>query len=137
MAAVEEKASKQNPWSNADGVSVTNFEKLWRNAVDDNYLTLFGFRRYRTSHLLNLRFLEAEIDKTDHTLFQAGLSLDYVPVLDRLGLGTAKKDAPPAAKPVDRALVLQLRDLLKQYGKSVTNTAITYTLDDSRLQTKL
>ena len=152
MAAVEVE-SKQNPLSNApvtenlrkeepslpnldDGI-IAHFDKLWHNAVDDNYLTLYGFRRYRTSHLLNLRFLEAEIDKIDHAIFQAGLTLDYLPVIDRLGLRTAKKDVPSATRAVDKALVLQLRELLKQYGKSTTNVPITYTVVDSRLQTKL
>jgi hypothetical protein len=103
-------------------VSITHFGKLWRRAVGDNYLTLYGFQRYRTSHLLNLRFLEAEINIADRAIYQAGLGLDYVPVLDRLGLKTAQKDAIPASKTVDRALVLQLRDLLKQYGKCNMNT---------------
>lgn len=147
MAAVEEE-SKENPLSNAhvaesqrrkdrsphsldDGI-VDHFDKLWRNAVDDNYLTLYGFRRYRTSHLLNLRFLEAEIDKIDHAIFQAGLSLDHLPVLDKLGLKDAKKDATPVIEIVDKTLILQLRELLKQYGKSTMNMPITCISIDSR-----
>jgi hypothetical protein len=107
----------QNP-QGFEHVSFAHFGKLWRRAVDDNYLTLYGFQRYRTSHLLNLRFLEAEINVLDRAIFQAGLSLDYVPALDRLGLKAAQKDATPASKAIDRTLVMQLRDLLKQYGKS-------------------
>ena len=96
------------------------FSRLWRNVVDDNYLTLFGFRRYRTIHLLNLRFLEAEIDKVDHAIYQAGLSLDYLPILDRLGLKGAKRDADATKEDVDEPLILRLRELLKQYGKHTT-----------------
>jgi hypothetical protein len=105
----------QNP-QGFEHISIAYFGKLWRRSVDDNYLTLYGFQRYQTSHFLNLRFLEAEINIVDRAIYQAGLSLDYVPILDRLGLTTAQKDATPASKTVDRALVLHLRDLLKQYG---------------------
>jgi hypothetical protein len=107
-----------------------HFDKLWRNAVDDNYLTLYGFRRYRTIHLLNLRFLEAEIDKIDHAIFQIGLSLDHFPVLNRLGLKGAKKDAIPAKETVNKTLVLRLRELLKQYGKSILNIRTICTIID-------
>ena len=37
--------------------------KIWSNVTDDNALTLYGFRRFRTTHLLNPRLLETEIDK--------------------------------------------------------------------------
>lgn len=152
MAAVEEE-SKQNPSSNPpvaesqsrkdrspysfDDSIIEQFDKLWRNTVDDNYLTLYGFRRYRTIHLLNLRFLEAEIDKIDHAIFKAGLSLDYLPVLDRLGLRNAKKDATPMTEIVDKTLVLRLRELLKQYGKSITISQSPAPLWTRDLQTKL
>ncbi|KAL8978565.1 MAG: hypothetical protein Q9205_005878 [Flavoplaca limonia] len=48
--------------------TMSTFRKAWYDATDDNYLTLFGFRRFRTAHLLNLRFLEQDIDKIDHQL---------------------------------------------------------------------
>ena len=96
---------------------VNDFGKAWHNAVDDNYLTLFGFRRYRTSHLLNLRLLEAEIAKIDHTFFQAGLNLNHIPTLDRLGLSGARRDAIPPKEAINEAQVLRLRELLKQYGQ--------------------
>ena len=95
------------------------FRKLWCNATDDNYFTLYGFRRFRTAHLLNLRFLEDEIDKIDHKIFQAGMKLGYSPgIKDKLGLRHGKKDldAQGADDVVNQELVLKLRDLLKQYG---------------------
>jgi hypothetical protein len=45
----------------------------------DNNLTLHGFRRSKTTHLLNLRYLEDEVAQIDHTLYQAGLSLNLSP----------------------------------------------------------
>ena len=45
------------------------FNKIWREVTSDHHLTLYGFRRYRTTHLLNLRFSEADIDRIDHDLY--------------------------------------------------------------------
>ena len=42
------------------------FRKLWRIVMADNDLTLHGFRRFRSIHLFNIRFLEEEIDKMAH-----------------------------------------------------------------------
>lgn len=98
------------------------FSKVWRQITSDNQLTLFGFRRYRTSHLLNLRFLEAEIDKIDHDLCQAGLQLeqsfDRDHILDRLGLKQAKRDSQQTKTEelVHEGLILRLRGLIKEYG---------------------
>lgn len=100
------------------------FHKLWRQATDDNYFTLYGFRRFRTAHLLNLRFLEEEIDKLDHQIFQAGMRLGYTPsATDRLGLRHAKRDvnAQGAEEIVNQDLVLKLRDSVKQYGTYLNN----------------
>lgn len=96
-----------------------SFRKAWPNVTDDNYLTLFGFRRFRTAHLLNLRFLEEEIDRIDHQMFQAGLKLDHSPrTIDRLGLEHAKMDMKPQGvdEIISKELVTKLRELLKQYG---------------------
>lgn len=100
--------------------AMKSFQKAWDIVTDDNYLTLFGFRRFRTAHLLNLRFLEEEIDKIDHQMFQAGLRLDNAPsAIDRLGLEHAKRDLSPRGPEelINHELVTKLRDLLKQYGK--------------------
>jgi hypothetical protein len=99
------------------------FSKSWPETTSDNRLTLFGFRRFRTTHLLNLRLLEAEIDKIDHDLYQAGLqlnqSLDREHSLDRLGLKQAKRDCKPmkVEEVVNEDLILRLRGLIKEYGK--------------------
>ena len=67
------------------------FRRFWCATTDDRRLTLFGFRRYRTAHLLNLRFLEDEIHKIDHDIFQAGLQLDVTSTAaERLGLKHAR-----------------------------------------------
>ena len=99
--------------------AIESFQKAWHIVTDDNYLTLFGFRRFRTAHLLNLRFLEEEIARIDHQIFQAGLKLGNTPsAIDRLGLEHAKRDLDPqgAEEIISQKLVTKLRDLLKQYG---------------------
>ena len=95
------------------------FRKIWCNVTDDSYHSLFGFRRFRTAHLLNLRFLEDEIDKIDHEIFQAGFKLGLShTVIDRLGLKHGKRDvvAQAGEGAVNRDLILRLRELIKQYG---------------------
>ena len=96
----------------------TAFTSARRNATSDNRLTLFGFRRFRTSHLLNLRLLESEIETLDHAVFQNGLELEHLPVLNRLGLKHAKKEVASAVRNFDgdRHLVPRLRALIKEYG---------------------
>jgi hypothetical protein len=95
------------------------FRKLWPNVTVDNYLTLFGFRRFRTAHLLNLRFLEDEISRIDRKIYQAGLQLDLPPAnKDKLGLRHGKRDtnALEVEEVINQELVLKLRELIKQYG---------------------
>lgn len=96
------------------------FRTYWQTATHDNNLTLHGFRRFKTSHLLNLRFLEDEIAEVDHRIYQAGLSLELnPPACDRLGLKCSKRDldTPPVEDIFTKELVLKLRKLLQQYGK--------------------
>jgi hypothetical protein len=45
------------------------FCKLWPRITSDDNLTLHGFRRFKTTHLLNLRFLEEEIAELDHVVY--------------------------------------------------------------------
>lgn len=95
------------------------FHNLWSNVTDDNPLTLYGFRRFRTTHLLNLRLLEAEIDKIDHMIYQAGLGLRLPATsADKLGFKHNKRDehAPSAEEVLKPELVSKLRQLLKNYG---------------------
>jgi hypothetical protein len=54
---------------------IKEFRKCWTISTADDNLTLHGFLRFKTTHLLNLRFLENEITHMDHTLYQAGLGL--------------------------------------------------------------
>ncbi|KAL8393789.1 hypothetical protein RB595_003511 [Gaeumannomyces hyphopodioides] len=98
------------------------FRKIWPVATNDSNLTLHGFRRFKTSHLLNLRFLEEEIAELDHRIYQAGLSLQIEPSdADRLGLKHCKRDAqvPDPAEVIRRETVEALRNLLKQYDDAL------------------
>jgi hypothetical protein len=95
------------------------FRRHWQSSTDDNNLTLHGFRRFKTTHLLNLRFLEGEIAELDHTIYQAGLSLNLDPsAADRLGLKHSRRDGkvPNVDEAITREFVLKLRNLIKQYG---------------------
>jgi hypothetical protein len=97
-----------------DGVQ-DMFRKVWPAVTDPNPLVLFGFRRFRTSHLLNLRALEHEILEIDHQVFQAGLQLAKPPGRDRLALDHAERDT--LASVLDKEKLGRLRSLLLQYGK--------------------
>lgn len=95
------------------------FYKHWQTATDDSNLTLHGFRRFKTTHLLNLRFLEDEIARKDRLIYQAGLSLHCDrPPRDRLGLNNSKRDQPilDVETTITQEFVLDVRNLLKQYG---------------------
>lgn len=100
-------------------IHAKNFLKAWQVASADTSLSLYGFRRFKTSHLLNLRLLEAEIADLDHVVYQAGLTLgfDHAPG-NKLGLNYCKRDekAPIIDETITEEFVLRLRDLLKQYG---------------------
>ena len=96
-----------------------NFAGLWQASTADSNITLYSFRRFKTTHLLNLRFLESEIAELDHKIYQAGLSLNIEPSsIDRLGLKHCKRDkvVPPHEDIITRDLILQLRKLVKEYG---------------------
>jgi hypothetical protein len=111
----EKEQHPQTKQSNVSGL----FRKHWRTCTDDNNLTLHGFRRYKTAHLLNLRFLEDEISELDHQVYQAGLSLEIDPSPgNRLGLKHCKRDSaiPCVDETITRNFILELRDLIKQYG---------------------
>jgi hypothetical protein len=98
---------------------VHDFRMLWQEATADSDLALYGFRRFKTTHLLNLRLLENEIAELDHQIYQAGLSLNLsISQHDRLGLKHSKKDedVPEIHETINRDLILRLRDLLKDYG---------------------
>lgn len=98
---------------------VDAFRKCWVVSTADNNLTLHGFRRFKTTQLLNLRFLENEIADMDHRIYQAGLGLGLSPSSDdRLGLAHSKRDAdvPKVDDVITQEFILKLRDLIKQYS---------------------
>lgn len=115
---IQEKLSQKN------SETAHLFRSLWSNITDDNALTLYGFRRFRTTHLLNLRLLEIEIDKIDHIIYQAGLSLGLPSTsADKLGLKHSKRDvsAPNPEEILDPGLVSKLRQLLKDYDEGLVS----------------
>ncbi|KFA68625.1 hypothetical protein S40285_09473 [Stachybotrys chlorohalonatus IBT 40285] len=98
------------------------FRKFWPCVTDDNNLTLHGFRRFKTTHLLNLRFLEHDIAEVDRKIYQAGLSLGCEPSSrDRLGLrnGTHDPNVPVLEDTIKRDLILNIRDLLQKYDEGL------------------
>jgi hypothetical protein len=107
------------------------FEKLWTSSTEDN-LSLYAFRRFKTTHLLNLRLLEEEISQIDHQIYQTGLNLGVGPTsADRLGLKHCKRDKN-ALRPeelIEENMKLKLRDLIRQYGECNTpmRTSINFT----------
>jgi hypothetical protein len=99
--------------------SVFAFRKCWVASTADNNLTLHGFRRFKTTQLLNLRFLENEIADMDHTIYQAGLSLGLsTSPGDRLGLQHSKRDAdvPEVNDVITQEFISKLRHLIKEYS---------------------
>lgn len=96
------------------------FQKCWKSSTADSNLTLHGFRRFKTTHLMNLRLLEHEIARMDHIVYQAGLSLGTeISRTDRLSLKHTQKDVdvPDINDVITTDFVLKLRNLLKEYGE--------------------
>jgi len=96
------------------------FPKIWQCSTADSNLSLHGFKRFKTSHLVNLRFLEQDLAVLDDKIYQNGLRLGikHAPE-DRLVLKHSRIDtAVPSPKDtMSRELILQLRDAVKEYGK--------------------
>ncbi|TGO57574.1 hypothetical protein BCON_0064g00440 [Botryotinia convoluta] len=100
------------------------FRTHWSTSTDDNELSLFSFRRFRSSHLINLRFLEEEIAKLDREIFQAGLQIGIdAERKDLLGLRLARKDSnvPPIEETITQEKVWKLRRLLREYDEAIIN----------------
>jgi hypothetical protein len=49
-----------------------DFGRIWQVSTANSNITLYSFRRFKTTHLLNLRFLEAELSELDHKLYYHG-----------------------------------------------------------------
>lgn len=108
--------------STSDNPIAARFRDIWPQATADSNLTLHSFRRFKTTHLVNLRLLERELAGLDHTVYQAGLSLDIAPSsADRLGLRHSRRDAdvPAVTDTITDAFASRLRYLLKDYGAYV------------------
>ncbi|PFH61520.1 hypothetical protein XA68_17097 [Ophiocordyceps unilateralis] len=108
------------------------FPNHWQASTADSNLTLHGFRRFKTSHLLNLRYLEAEIAEIDHLIYQIGLGLDIEPSkVDRLGLKQCQKDekAPRPEKAVSKKLIQRLRRLMKEYDEAIIAFSTIMSMD--------
>lgn len=104
------------------------FPKIWSHSTEDRNLTLYGFRRFKTTHLVNLRFLEEEISELDHKIYQAGLSIDDGTSKgkpDRLGLRYSHRDpiVPALQDIITDSLVLRLRSILKDYGQQTQRSS--------------
>jgi hypothetical protein len=117
--------SKDAEIDNADEYSTQHvddilerFRRFWPTATDDNRLTLFGFRRFRTVHLLNLRFLEDELTDINRKLCIAAEVLDIpLPPKNKLGLrhGTPRDPSEWNAA-LDREFFGNMRRVVKEYG---------------------
>ena len=109
------------------------FQKIWSRSTEDKNLTLYGFRRFKTSHLVNLRFLEEEISELDHGIYQAGLSLNndndtWKRKSDRLGLRYSHRDSivPALQDTITESMVLRMRNLLREYGQQMCRSSQGY-----------
>lgn len=112
------KLTHANP--RPENMLARDFRTHWSSSTDDNELSLFSYRRFRSSHLINLRFLEAEISKIDREIYQAGLQLGIdAERKDILGLRSATRDAnvPSIEETITQEKILELRRLLKEYGE--------------------
>ena len=98
---------------------VDAFRRCLVASTAGNNLTLHGFRRFKTTQLLNLRFLENKIADIDHIVYQASLSLGLSPSPgDRLGLQHSRRDADvlKVNDVITREFITKLRDLIKEYS---------------------
>lgn len=85
----------------------------------------------KTSHLLNLRFLEHETELLDRDIYQAGLKLGFpTSSTDRLGLERSVKDenAKNASEVITSDSVVRLRKLIQEYGMFCYNKRARCTL---------
>ncbi|KAI9714138.1 MAG: hypothetical protein M1812_006466 [Candelaria pacifica] len=111
-----------SPCSSRSGV----FPKVWRRSIQDKNLALYGFRRFKTSHLVNLRFLEEEIATLDRRIYQVGLKLENDTLSrtqNRLGLRHSLRDSsvPSLEYAITDSMVLKMRSLLKEYDDALTS----------------
>ncbi|CAE7212373.1 hypothetical protein PTTW11_10292 [Pyrenophora teres f. teres] len=110
-----EIASQKRP-QELESIADTN-RKVWTTSTADNNLTLYDFRRFKTTHLMNLRFLEEEIAR----IYQVGLK-ENMPLssIDRLGLGHSRRDAnvPTVNDAITHDFVIRLRKELISHNQT-------------------
>ncbi|KAI1273581.1 hypothetical protein F5Y07DRAFT_253008 [Xylaria sp. FL0933] len=125
--------------------SAQEFPQHWEKVTADSDLTRHGFRRFKTTQLINLRFLEDEIVELDRIIYQASLSLGFDPSSsDTLGLrdNLRNTDAPRVKEKITQEMVLKLRDLIKEYNDALIAfnqimTMETFSLMDDERQSSL
>jgi len=93
-----------------------NFRQHWVSATADDSLSLFGFRRFRTAQLLNLRFLEDEIEDLCRKIFGAGLKLGMPPTELGFEHTRGEVEAPRSEDVVTSTEIIRLRGFLKEYS---------------------
>ena len=123
---IDQKALDQSPSRHPSRSEI--FHKVWSRSTEDKNLTLYGFRRFKTSHLVNLRYLEEEISELDHGIYQAGLKLEndtWKRRSDRLGLRWSHRDStvPALQDTITEPMILRMRNLLKEYGQQICRSS--------------
>ncbi|CZR51491.1 uncharacterized protein PAC_01367 [Phialocephala subalpina] len=101
-----------------------HFPRIWQRSTMDNNISLHSFRRFKTTHLINLRFLEEEIADVDRRIYQAGLSLGLEPTsADRIGLKACRRDTnvPKVKETINPSLILHLRSMIKEYDEALAS----------------
>jgi len=96
---------------------LSGFPDHWRSSTSLEKVPLFGFRRFRTSQLLNIRFLEDEISTLDREIYQAGLQLPIQYVSENHEHARRDPNAAGPNKVINETTIHRLRTLLKQYSK--------------------
>lgn len=92
---------------------------IWQTSTADSNLTLYGFSRFKTTHLFNLRCLEAEISQINDKIYKMGLQSNVAPTkTNRLGLEQREADGGDA-EVLSQELIQRLRQLIKEYGMFV------------------
>ncbi|KZZ92852.1 hypothetical protein AAL_05884 [Moelleriella libera RCEF 2490] len=95
------------------------FHRLWEASTADGNLTLHGFRRFKTIHLLNLRYLELEIGDLDRLIHQLGHDIQT----ELPGTGPEQSKEDDKRYSLDGTLSMELkpklRQLLREYDEAL------------------
>jgi hypothetical protein len=114
-AEVDREPSPKPPYDYAGA-----FPQHWLGSTLEDKISRYGFRRFQTSQLLNIRFLENEVAELDRSIYKAGLRLNlpFSSSTDRFGPEHVVLDhqSATADKIITHENVLKLRRLLKDYS---------------------